>query len=111
MSPIIDVYNQCPLIVPNVITSNGDGVNDFLIITNLEDYDKVSLTIMNRWGTLVYENDNYQNDWKGLDQNGNALSEGVYFYLVTPTSIKYTYDDVTKSQYTLHGIVHLFSND
>jgi gliding motility-associated-like protein len=110
-SPLIKVYNQCPLIVPNVITSNGDGVNDFLIITNLEDYDKVSLTILNRWGTVVYENNNYQNDWKGHDQNGNALNEGVYFYLVTPTSIKYTYDDVTKTQFTLHGIVHLFKKD
>jgi gliding motility-associated-like protein len=105
----IFVYNQCPLIVPNVMTINGDNVNDALIITNWEDYDKVSLTIMNRWGNIVYENSDYKNDWKGLDKSGAQLSEGVYFYTVTPTSIKYEYDDVKKTLYTLHGFIHIFN--
>jgi gliding motility-associated-like protein len=106
-SDVILVYNQCPLIVPNVITVNGDGINDALIITNLEDFDKVSLRVFNRWGNLLYENSAYQNDWKGTDSNGNRLSEGVYFYLVTPTSEKYIYDDQEQTQYTLHGFFHL----
>jgi gliding motility-associated-like protein len=106
-SDVILVYNQCPLTVPNVITVNNDGINDALIVTNLEDFDKVSLKIFNRWGNLLYENDAYQNDWKGIDNNGNRLSEGVYFYLVTPTSEKYVYDDQRETQFTLHGFFHL----
>jgi gliding motility-associated-like protein len=107
-SPIF-VYNQCPLIVPNVLTLNGDDVNDVLIISNWEDYDKVSLTVMNRWGNIIYENDDYKNDWNGTDKSGIALSEGVYFYTVTPTSIKYEYDDAKKTLYTLHGFIHIYN--
>jgi len=102
-SDVISVYNQCPLIVPNVMTVNGDGINDALIITNLEDFDKVSLKIFNRWGNLIYETDAYQNDWKGGD-----LNDGVYFYLVTPTSEKYEYDDQQKTIFTLHGFFQLY---
>ena len=103
----IKVYNRCPLICPNVITANGDEVNDFFVIKNLEDYDKVLVQIFNRWGNLVYENENYQNDWSGLDKSGKELTEGVYTYLATPESVKYLYDDAEKSKYTAHGFVHI----
>jgi hypothetical protein len=35
------------------------------------------LTIYNRWGTIVYQSEDYQNDWDG----GN-VSDGVYFYVL-----------------------------
>lgn len=106
----IKVYDQCPLGPPNVITANSDGTNDLFIIQNLEDYDKVELLIFNRWGNLVYENDNYQNDWDGKDMKGNELIEGVYTYLATPQSIKFEYDDAEKSKYTAHGFMHIIRN-
>lgn len=102
----IEVYNQCPLVVPNVITLNNDNINEYLIINNLEDYDAVHLKIFNRWGNLIYENENYQNDWSGTSKN-NQVNEGVYFYTVTPKSEKYTYDDVQKTEFTLHGFFHV----
>lgn len=108
-SGTIDVYNQCPLIVPNVMTPNEDGTNDALIIANLEDFDKVELKIFNRWGALIYENGAYQNDWKGIDKGGEPLNDGTYFYLVTPVSEKYEYDDQQKTLYTLHGFFQLVS--
>ncbi|MFN5652158.1 MAG: gliding motility-associated C-terminal domain-containing protein, partial [Flavobacteriia bacterium] len=74
---------------------------------NWEDYDQVSIQIFNRWGNLIYDNDNYQNDWNGTDMSGKALEEGVYFYTVTPQSEKYQYDKQEKTRYTLHGFVHL----
>ena len=106
-SPVIRVYNQCPLVVPNVLTLNNDGTNDLLTIKNWEDYEQVSIQIFNRWGNLIYENENYQNDWNGLDKSGKDLDEGVFFYMVTPKSKKYEYDDKEKTLYTLHGFVHL----
>ena len=63
--------------VPNVITANGDGWNDIFMIDYLNQYDIRKLTIFNRWGTIVYQSDNYQNDWDG----GN-VSDGVYFYVL-----------------------------
>jgi gliding motility-associated-like protein len=94
-------------VVPNVITSNNDATNDYLVIKNWEDYDQVSIQIFNRWGNLIYENENYQNDWNGTDLNGKTIDEGVYFYMVTPKSEKYEYDNLQKTLYTLHGFVHV----
>jgi gliding motility-associated-like protein len=106
-SDLIPVYNQCPCQIPNVITMNGDDINDEFLIRNLEDYDSVRLQIFNRWGNLVYDHDNYQNDWKGYDKGGVELVEGVYTYIVTPSSIKFEYDDVERTLYTAHGFVHI----
>jgi gliding motility-associated-like protein len=106
----IRVYEQCPITAPNFITMNGDGTNDAFYVNNLDNFDKVSLTIVNRWGSVVYENDDYKNDWKGLDVSGKQLNEGVYFYTITPVSEKYEYDDVDETLYTIQGFVHLISN-
>jgi gliding motility-associated-like protein len=63
--------------VPNVISPNGDGVNDFFVVGNLEEYPPAALSIWNRWGNLVFEANPYLNNWNGDDQ-----SAGVYFYLL-----------------------------
>lgn len=60
--------------IPNVITRNGDGKNDKLVIISSGPVD---LTIYTRWGAKVYSQKNYQNDWKG-----DGLSTGVYYYEV-----------------------------
>ena len=64
-----------PYIVPNVITPNGDGVNDYFAITGLESGTKV--TIYNSWGAVVYSSANYDNDWGATN-----VTEGVYFYVL-----------------------------
>ena len=107
LSDPIEVYNQCKLVVPNVITANGDGANDYFVIDNRSNYDKVSLTVTNRWGNVVYESTDYKDDWSGLDKGGQPLTEGVYYYLVTPESLKYEYDDQEKTLYTLHGFFYI----
>lgn len=103
----IQVYNQCKLAPPNVLTANGDGINDLFVIENRGDYDRVSLTITNRWGNLIYENSDYQDDWNGVDKSGQMLTEGVYYYLITPISEKYEYDDQEKTLYTAHGFFYI----
>lgn len=66
------------IIVPNVITPNGDGVNDYLVIKGLQYYPHSTLNIFDRWGKEVYTTTNYTNNWDGGDQ-----SDGVYFYILT----------------------------
>ena len=61
----------------NVFTPNGDGINDVLRFDLLELYDGNTLQVFNRWGKLVYEDGDYQNDW-----NGGDLKEGTYFYIL-----------------------------
>jgi gliding motility-associated-like protein len=74
-------FIDCPGLVPNVFTPNGDGYNDNFFIQNIENRDW-SLQVFNRWGKKVYENRSYKNDWDGAD-----LSSGVYYYLLQSNSL------------------------
>lgn len=88
----VEIFGQ--LIIPNVVTANGDGVNDLFVIEGLKP--NTSLTLFNRWGNIVLQTDNYQNDWNGDDLNGFRLSDGVYTYILTP-----------ENEESKHGFVHL----
>jgi gliding motility-associated-like protein len=103
-SDTIYVYNQCPIIVPNVVTSNGDGINEVFIIRNIQDYEAVHLRIFNRWGEMKYESADYKNDWTVVHKNGAPLVDGVYFYTAEVINDKkYVYDDQEKTQYQAQG--------
>lgn len=65
------------IIIPNVFTPNGDGLNDTFEIPGLELYQANELTIVNRWGGTVYDKKGYTNDW-----SATGLNEGTYFYLL-----------------------------
>ena len=75
------VWVQCPLTAPNVFTPNGDAANQYFEIENMHEYPNSTLEVFNRWGTKVYESENYNNDWDG----GN-LSDGIYFWIVYPSA-------------------------
>lgn len=66
----------------NVITPNGDGVNDFWEIINVETYPDVEVKIYNRYGNEMYSSQQYQNDWDGRYE-GNDLPEGTYYFTIT----------------------------
>jgi gliding motility-associated-like protein len=74
--------------IPTLITPNLDGRNDFFIILGLESLGKTELIIFNRWGAIVFTDDNYANDWDGKDNNGNPLQEDTYFYILKSEKIK-----------------------
>lgn len=69
--------------VPNVITPNGDQINDAFYTRYADVYSDVNLIIYNRWGRVVYKTDSYDNSWQGEKTNGNSLHEGVYFYVMS----------------------------
>lgn len=68
--------------IPNVFTPNNDGVNDTFIIKNLPFNS--NLSIYNRWGNLIYRNNNYQNDWKPIDEVA-----GTYYYILQTETENY----------------------
>lgn len=74
----------CEITIPNVISANGDGINDIWYIINLEYHPNTHVAVYNRWGQIVYESANYLNNWDGGD-----VSDGTYFYIVTPSDPKY----------------------
>jgi gliding motility-associated-like protein len=69
------------LAIPNVITMNGDNINDELRINPIfENCFTYEINIFNRWGHLVYKMSSSQDAFKGVDLGGRELVEGVYFY-------------------------------
>jgi len=71
----LEIDLKYPVFVPNVLTPNGDGKNDYFIIENLELYPENHLSIYNRFGNLVFQMKGYNNSWQG-----NELPSGIYYY-------------------------------
>jgi gliding motility-associated-like protein len=67
--------------LPNVFTPNGDGVNDYFTLDN-DFYKEYTIVIVNRWGNVVYTNENQQGMviWDGKSMEGKQCIDGVYFY-------------------------------
>jgi gliding motility-associated-like protein len=65
-----------------VISPDGDGSNEEFLINCIQEFPGNKITIYNRWGQLVYQAENYNNDWKGTTQSGEPLPEGAYFYVL-----------------------------
>jgi gliding motility-associated-like protein len=74
------------LIIHNVITPNGDGLNDAWIIDGIEEFPDNNILIFNRWGDKVRSFQHYDNTttvWKGEDNKGKHLPDGTYYYILT----------------------------
>jgi predicted outer membrane repeat protein len=54
-----------------------DGLNDRFVVENLDQYTNAELTVLNRWGSTVYLNRSYKNDWSIHSAN---IVGGTYFY-------------------------------
>jgi gliding motility-associated-like protein len=85
---VIDIDVVGDILVYNGITPNGDGHNDFLLIKYIDAIEGASqnnVRIINRWGDVVFEVTDYNNEdrvFAGLSKNGNELPSGTYFYII-----------------------------
>lgn len=87
-----DIFLTCipQLIIPEFISPNGDGLNDIWFIKGLNSFDWSSAEIYNRYGSLVFSESPYQNNWGGVFKSGTKapvllkddeiLPSGTYFY-------------------------------
>ncbi len=82
---IVNPFNPPNVKVPNVFTPNNDGDNDYFLF-DLENVEKIEATLINRWGNLILEMNELDDQWDGT-LNGNQASEGTYFYKYTATGI------------------------
>ena len=65
----------------NILTPNGDGQNDTWRIDNLNGNYKIK--VFTKTGQVVFETNNYSQNWPGTNQNGEVLPEGVYYYAIS----------------------------
>ncbi|MBO7489630.1 MAG: fibronectin type III domain-containing protein [Bacteroidales bacterium] len=76
---IVNIYLQ----YPNVVTPNGDGINDTWKVVNLIEYGLYPinrLRIFNRWGRLVYKRDNISTEADSWNPNECDCPDGTYFF-------------------------------
>jgi gliding motility-associated-like protein len=78
---VIDVGEElCDLVIPNVFTPNGDGINDAWLVQG--GFTSADLHLYNRWGKLLFSGNLFKRLFRGLDDGGNALTDGVYYYVL-----------------------------
>lgn len=75
--------DNCPeYVLPNVFTPNGDGRNDRFGPFPYRGVKAIDLQVFNRWGQVVHETTDPDIEWNGTHKdNGEPLSDGVYFYV------------------------------
>jgi gliding motility-associated-like protein len=66
--------------IPEGISPNGDGLNEVFDISFL---NAKNIVIYNRYGTEIFQYNNYKNEWDGTSKNGKLLPTGTYFYVIT----------------------------
>jgi gliding motility-associated-like protein len=67
---------SCTPLLPNIITPNGDALNDYFAPEGFL-YTTLQLQVFNRWGQLIYEEKDYKGNWQGASQ-----PDGVYYYVL-----------------------------
>ena len=73
-----------------LVTPNGDGINDALVIPELDQSPNNNVKIFDRFGLKIFEMDNYTNQFTGFATSGTmvyakdkGLPSGVYFYIAS----------------------------
>ncbi|MFL2565704.1 MAG: gliding motility-associated C-terminal domain-containing protein, partial [Parvicellaceae bacterium] len=70
------------IIVPSGFSPNGDGINDTWEIQNLEAFENTTVRVYNRWGTLVYDYDESNENWTGGGSSNEMIPVGTYYFII-----------------------------
>lgn len=93
---IIHITDDCEMIIPDGFSPNNDGVGDYFRITCIDRYPDAKIEIFNRWGNMVYSQNQYGNInvwgdidawWDGRSKHkwnfsDDLLPVGTYFYIL-----------------------------
>lgn len=69
------------IVVPSLMTPNGDGINDIWNIENITAYDEAKVYVFDAYGQVIFYSSPYNNDWDATFNN-KPLPDGTYFYLI-----------------------------
>ena len=96
---VITIDVATSIVIPNIFSPNGDGLNDEFIIT-CTGMKTLNCDIFNRWGQLVYTLTAPNQNWDGKLNNGNMATEGTYYFMLNAVG-------VDKKTYTYQGPITL----
>jgi gliding motility-associated-like protein len=69
--------------IPNLITPNGDNMNDAWDLSGIPNIANAKISVYNTQGKLLYQaNKNYDNSWEGTETNGTPLPSETYLYII-----------------------------
>ncbi|MBL7932675.1 MAG: gliding motility-associated C-terminal domain-containing protein, partial [Bacteroidia bacterium] len=80
---ILVTVNDGFIVIPfNILTPDGNGLNDQWIVKNIQSYPENSVVIFDQWNQKVFETKSYKNDWAGVNQKGDILPDATYYYIL-----------------------------
>ena len=95
--------------LPTGITPNGDEFNEYYEILDIgpliapgegapcDWIPDTRFKVVNRWGQIVFDKEDYRNDWNGIDKNGEPLAPGTYFIIFEASGSAYsTFVDIRR---------------
>jgi len=84
-----DCFNEENFNLPNILFPDGPaGTNRYFIVettklcADLYGESTTALRVFDRWGKVIYRDEDYQNNWSGTDQSGSPLAAGTYYYVL-----------------------------
>lgn len=78
----VTIREPFALEMPTGFSPNSDGFNDYFVVHGLESYPDNKFTVYNRWGNVVFSQEDYMNTWFGQGRGGDALPEATYFVVL-----------------------------
>ncbi|MGM0532250.1 MAG: gliding motility-associated C-terminal domain-containing protein [Bacteroidota bacterium] len=67
--------------IPNAFTPNGDNINDVWVIANSDLYPDMTVKVLSKEGSVVFESNGYDDPWEGR-YKGKKLPSGTYYYII-----------------------------
>lgn len=111
-----NIINPGDVVIYNGVTPDGDGLNDYFIIDNIQLFPNNSVRIFDRWGVEVFKTTNYDSsgnvfngysDARATIDKSAKLPTGTYYYIV-----EYEYISENESQMIKKsGFLHLETNN
>ncbi len=82
---VVEKPCPCEVLIPNVFSPNGDGINDrFLVTADCFPPADFSMKVFDRWGNSLFGTLDPQTGWDG-NRGGKPLPTGVYYYTIRYT--------------------------
>ncbi|RBL88352.1 MBG domain-containing protein [Chitinophaga flava] len=78
---LVATDNLNEITATNIVTPNGDGINDYWIVKNIDLYPDNEVQIFDRFGKIIYEKKHYDNSWNAK-VNGKPLAVDTYYYVI-----------------------------